>query len=69
MTEEWKRPPDGFRYGWREFVRLAMREGIGSDPDDYMPWWEFWKAGYMVAEEKMRKFLEENHERKNNKSV
>jgi hypothetical protein len=44
-----KKPQDGDWYGWRDFEKLADREGYGEDSEDWGNWWECWKAGYISA--------------------
>ena len=42
-------PSDGEYYGWKAFERWANDNGIQDDPDDWVPWWECWKAGYKAG--------------------
>jgi hypothetical protein len=38
-------------YGWKEFVKFAEQEGINLEhEDDWGPWWNCWKGGYIAAE-------------------
>lgn len=47
--ESRKKPVDGDFYGWRAFERWGDKEGIGVETEDWMAWWECWKAGYNYA--------------------
>ncbi len=50
MAEPWVTKPDNANFfGWDEFVKYAMSEGIGPDPEDYKDWWSCWKMAYIVA--------------------
>jgi len=42
-------PKNATYYGWQQFNMLADREGVGEDPDDFMPWWVFWMTGFLAA--------------------
>lgn len=42
-------PPNADYYNWDGFCRFADKKGIGKKSDDFMPWWEVWKAGYIAA--------------------
>lgn len=45
-----KIPDNAEYYGWQAFIRYAERQGIAlDDEDDWGPWWDCWKAGYIAA--------------------
>jgi|WetSurMetagenome_2_1015567.scaffolds.fasta_scaffold77307_3 hypothetical protein len=49
MREE---PFYAHKFGWKDFNWWCDRNGIGIHPDDWMPWWECWKSGYLSGSER-----------------
>jgi len=42
--------PEKEKYNWAKFTEYANREGISlDDEEDYGPWWDCWKEGYICA--------------------
>ncbi len=47
---EMDKPEDADWYDWDAFVAWADKQGISlEDEEDFLPWWDCWKAGYSVA--------------------
>ena len=45
-----KEPSNGYYYNWRDFCKFAEENGISLEcEEDYLDWWECWKAGYISA--------------------
>lgn len=47
--EKREKPEDAEWYGWGKFEDRANAEGYGDYFEDWLNWWECWKAGYIAA--------------------
>ena len=44
-----KKPKNADWYDWEAFERWADITGIGDAKNDWIAWWECWKAAYSIA--------------------
>lgn len=50
MNSKRTKPDDNAdNYGWKAFERWADVNGVGAQPDDWGPWWDCWRTGYVAG--------------------
>lgn len=45
MKEEWVKLCTGQNTRWASFCSWASEHGVGSEPVDWLPWWQCFEAG------------------------
>jgi hypothetical protein len=50
MKKTRTRPLNAEFFGWHQFEEWANENGVGKAEDDWLAWWECWKAGYSAGQ-------------------